>query len=70
MAESVIVDLVTGKIRRDDYRTRANPPILHRKETFLPPDHPLHEKFANLTRQEEAAGLLEDTARISLLTRH
>ena len=64
LAESVIIDLVTGKIRRDDYRGRANPPILHRKETFLPPDHPLREKFAKLTRQEEAAGLLEDSARI------
>lgn len=64
LAESVIVDLITGRTRRDDYRKRANPPILHRKETFLPPEHPLHEKFAKLTRQEEAAGLLEDTARI------
>jgi DNA phosphorothioation-associated putative methyltransferase len=64
LAESVIVDLVTGKTRRDDYRTRANPPILHRKETFLPPEHPLHGKFAKLTRQEETAGLLDDTARI------
>ena len=62
--EAVIVDLVTGKVRRDDYRSRANPPILHRKETFLPQEHPLHEKFAKLTRQEEAAGLLGDTARI------
>lgn len=62
--ESVIVDLITGKIRRDDYHTRANPPILHRKETFLPPDHPLHNKFSKLTREEEAAGLLDDTARI------
>jgi DNA phosphorothioation-associated putative methyltransferase len=64
LAESVIVDLITGKTRRDDYRGRANPPILHRKETFLPPGHPLHDKFAKLTRQEESAGLLEDTARI------
>lgn len=64
LAEAVIVDLVTGKTRRDDYRNRANPPILHRKETFLPPEHPLHRKFYKLTRQEEAAGLLEDTARI------
>lgn len=64
LAEAVIVDLVTGKTRRDDYRSRANPPILHRKETFLPPEHPLHAKFAKLTRQEEAAGLLDDTARI------
>jgi len=64
LAESVIVDLITGKSRRDDYRSRANPPILHRKETFLPPEHPLHAKFAKLTRQEESAGLLDDTARI------
>ena len=64
LKEAVIVDLVTGKTRRDDYRPRANPPILHRKETFLPPEHPLHGKFAKLTRQEEAAGLLEDTSRI------
>ena len=64
LAESVIVDLVTGKSRRDDYRARSNPPILHRKETFIPADHPLHGKFAKLTRQEEAAGLLEDTSRI------
>jgi len=35
LAESIIVDLITGKIRRDDYRGRENPPILHRKETFL-----------------------------------
>ena len=64
LMEAVIVDLVTGKIRRDNYRSRANPPILHRKETFLPPEHPMHDKFAKLTRQEEAAGLLEDSARI------
>jgi len=62
--ETVLVDLITGKVRRDAYGNRANPPILHRKETFLPPDHPLHAKFARLTREEEAAGLLEDTARI------
>ena len=64
LADAVIVDLVTGKSRRDDYRSRANPPILHRKETFIPPDHPLHGKFAKLTKQEEAAGLLDDTSRI------
>jgi DNA phosphorothioation-associated putative methyltransferase len=64
LAESVIVDLVSGTARRDHYADRANPPLLHRKETFLPPDHPLYGKFARLTRQEEAAGLLEDTARI------
>ena len=45
LAESVIVDLLTGKSRRDDYRTRANPPILHRKETFLPKNHPDRAKM-------------------------
>lgn len=64
LQESVIVDLIGGKVRRDDYRGRENPPILHRKETFLPTDHPLHSKFARLTREEEKAGLLDETSRI------
>jgi DNA phosphorothioation-associated putative methyltransferase len=64
LEEAVIVDLVTGKVRRDDYRGRENPPILHRKETFIPGHHPLHAKFARLTREEEKAGLLEETSRI------
>lgn len=64
LQESVIVDLIGGKVRRDDYRGRENPPILHRKETFLPADHPQHSKFARLTREEEKAGLLDETSRI------
>ena len=47
-----------------DYAQSANPPILHRKETFLHPDHALHARFARLTRQEEQHGLLTDTASI------
>lgn len=61
---SVVVDLVTGKVRRDDYSGRANPPLLHRKETFLPPDHPNFARFQKLTRSEEEAGLLDDGPRI------
>ncbi len=38
--------------------------MLHRKETFLHPDHPLHARFARLTQQEERHGLLDDTATI------
>ena len=45
-----------------------NPPILHRKETFLHPAHPLHAKFARLTQQEEKAGLLDDPSRIGTRT--
>ena len=47
-----------------DYAQSANPPVLHRKETFLAPDHPLHTKFAKLTQQEEKHGLLNETATI------
>ncbi len=61
---AVVVDLVSGKVRRDEYAGRANPPILHRKETFLPSDHPDFPRFAELTRAEEAAGLLEEFERI------
>lgn len=64
LSASVIVDLVTGKVRRDDYSKRANPPVLHRKETFLPPDDPRRAKFGRLTREEEEAGLLAETSRI------
>ena len=47
-----------------EYTVTANPPILHRKETFLPPDHPLYDRFARLTRQEERHGLLASAAGI------
>jgi DNA phosphorothioation-associated putative methyltransferase len=45
-----------------------NPPILHRKETFLHPSQPLHAKFARLTQQEEKAGLLDAPSRIGTRT--
>ena len=64
LATSVVVNLATGQVRHDSYASRANPPILHRKETFLPPDHPARERFAALTKTEEEAGLLTDTSRI------
>ena len=35
-----------------------NPPILHRKETFLTKDNENYEKFSKLTKQEEEASLL------------
>ena len=47
-----------------DYFESDNPPVLHRKEAFVPTDHPLYERFARLTRQEEQHGLLDDTATI------
>jgi len=61
---SLIVHLQTLQVRYIDYRTTESPPILHRKETFVPADYPLHAKFARLTRQEERWGLYENTAAI------
>ena len=64
LARSIKLSLRTRGARCSDYANNANPPVLHRKETFLPADHPLHAKFAWLTQQEEEHGLLDDTATI------
>lgn len=66
LAEATKINLNTGAVVRTDYRKRANPPILHRKETFLPSDDPRREVFSQLTKQEEAAGLYRDPSRIGL----
>lgn len=64
LRHAVTVDLVKGKARHTDYAANHNPPILHRKETFLPADHPRRHEFTTLTRAEEDAGLYEQTATI------
>ena len=64
LAEGMTVHLLTFRVREHDYRESRNPPILHRKETFLALDHPLHAKFSRLTRQEESKGLYEETTTI------
>lgn len=64
LAHSLAIHLQSFRLRERDYRSSRNPPILHRKETFITPEHPLHAKFERLTRLEEAKGLFEDTTRI------
>jgi hypothetical protein len=64
LLRSIKLSLRTRELDCYDYATSANPPVLHRKETFLPPGHPLHARVARLTRQEEEHGLLDDTATI------
>jgi DNA phosphorothioation-associated putative methyltransferase len=64
LRSSMGIHLQTFRIRFRDYRSYKNPPILHRKETFLAADHPLYEKFSRLTKLEEGKGLYEDTGRI------
>lgn len=64
LAFSLSVDLQTFREKTRDFRGRSNPPILHRKETFVAPDYPSYEKFARLTRQQEAKGLFEHATTI------
>jgi DNA phosphorothioation-associated putative methyltransferase len=64
LLRSIQLNLRTREIESSDYAASANPPVLHRKETFLLPDDPRRPKFDRLTRQEERAGLLDETATI------
>lgn len=60
LATSLRADLQTFRVKWRDFRDSENPPVLHRKETFVPKEHPTREKFARLTRQEERAGVLAE----------
>jgi DNA phosphorothioation-associated putative methyltransferase len=64
LRQAITIDLVTGRARKTDYTANANPPILHRKEAFVPEGHPLRDQFEALTRAEVEAGLYEETATI------
>lgn len=60
----VKLNLRTREIECYDYAHSSNPPVLHRKDTLLHPNHPLYAKFARLSQQEEQHGLLADGSRI------
>ncbi len=62
--ETFIADLKALRVHHIDYRARANPPVLHRKECFVAEGHELRTKFLSLTKAEERAGLLDDPASI------
>ena len=67
LQQSIVVDLAEEQVSVRQYHNSHNPPILHRKETFVTPDYPLHETFAKLTRQEVALGLLDNSHHIGTL---
>ena len=60
--ETFIADLKALRVHHVDYRTRENPPVLHRKECFVGEGYELRPKFQALTKAEERAGLLEEPA--------
>lgn len=55
---SIKVWLSNGQYCMTDFSNSDNPPILHRKETFVAPDYPNYAAFVRLTEVEEAHGLL------------
>jgi DNA phosphorothioation-associated putative methyltransferase len=68
LTESLKVRFKGLQIEYRDYRESGNPFILHRKELFLPADHPCYNRFRQLSTSEERAGLLD--AKHSIGTRN
>src|SRR5262249_2115601 len=64
LLRSIKLNLRTRAIESSDYAASPNPPVLHRKEAFLLPDDPRRASFERLTRPEERAGSLDETATI------
>jgi len=64
LTTSTTINLSNKKIKKYDYSRSNNPPILHRKETLLEPDHPLIPKFCALTKAEEMLGLYSNKTMI------
>lgn len=64
IVRSTAVDLVKLSHKVTHYQEQNNPPILHRKEKFLCPNHPQAEEFIHITQEGEAAGLYENSRMI------
>lgn len=64
---SIVVDMETLEANEWDYQNIDNPPILHRKETFVTPEYPFYQEFEQLTRFELALGLLDNSRYIGTL---
>ncbi len=67
LRQSIVVDLETEEVSVRQYHNSHNPPILHRKETFVGTDYPLYQAFADLTQEEVALGLLDNSRHIGTL---
>ena len=57
LAAAIVVNVDSGDVKLQDFSQQDNPPILHRKELFIPEWSVYHKEFAALTRAEEKAGL-------------
>jgi DNA phosphorothioation-associated putative methyltransferase len=64
LSRSFTVDLSKLSMREANYSESENPPILHRRESFVLEQYPLHDEFASFTKEGEQIGLYEETSRI------
>jgi DNA phosphorothioation-associated putative methyltransferase len=64
LSASINIDLKTLSVTQYNYANRANPPVLHRKETFVAANYPRYDEFAQLTKREEELGLLNNKSEI------
>lgn len=63
---SVRVDLRSFNIKNRQFKDSDNPPVLHRKELFVPDDYPNRGVFDALTKAELNLGLLAESQDIGL----
>lgn len=64
LAQSTTIDLAELTYRTANYSKSENPPILHRKETFVLENHPHIETFRAVTEEGENIGLYQNTKTI------
>lgn len=64
LEKSYRINLNTQRVEKRDYQASLNPPILHRKELLLNPNHPCIAQFQELTATAEQLGLFENPTRI------
>lgn len=67
LKSAVTVNLRKLRVDWRDYSRSDNPPLLHRKEEFLGPEHPKRSLYERLTRAEVRAGLYEHPELIGTL---
>ncbi|ORW32533.1 SAM-dependent methyltransferase [Mycobacterium paraense] len=67
LRSAITVNLRKLSVSWRDYSRSDNPPLLHRKEEFLGPDHPKRALYARLTQTEIRAGLYQYPERIGSL---
>jgi DNA phosphorothioation-associated putative methyltransferase len=61
LEQAITVDLKKLEHRVISYKDSDNPPILHRKELFIPKTHQMYGLFCEITKEGEDVGLYENT---------